>query len=276
MQNIVLCSPNDLAGIKKTLESQEDIAAVIIEPTGATFGRVPMGGEFLKQLRKLTQEHNVLLIFDEVISGFRCAPGGAQEYYGVTPDLAVFAKIVAGGFPGGALVGRTEIMDMMTIRSDPKWNHDHRVTHHGTFNANPLSASAAVAALKLIASTDITQKANRTGETLRTSLNQVIQQEEVNWVVYGEFSSFHILPNEEDREISLQDIYSGKVDYNLLKEISPSVSFKLRMAFQLGGVDIVPWPGGLVSAIHSESDVEKTALAFRELITLLKQEHQLA
>ena len=270
MQSIVLCSPNDLAEVKRTLESREDIAAVIIEPTGATFGRVPTGGDFLKELRKLTREHNVLLIFDEVISGFRCAPGGAQEFYDVTPDLALFAKVMAGGLPGGALTGRADIMDVMTISSDPQWNHEHRVAHHGTFNANPLSASAGLAALKLIASSDVTQRANRTGEMLRKALNQVIQEEGVNWLVYGEFSGFHILPNQEGRDVSLSDIYSGKVDHTILKETPSSTTFEIRIAFLLAGVDIVPWPGGLVSAVHSESDVEKTAVALRELIEMEK------
>ena len=266
MQSVVLCSPNELGEVKRTLERREDIAAVIIEPTGATFGKVPTSGDFLKELSKLTKEYNVLLIFDEVISGFRCAPGGAQEYYGVTPDLALLAKVMAGGLPGGAVAGRADILDVMTERSDPEWNREHRLVHHGTFNANPLSASAGLAALKLVASSDVTQKANRTGEMLRNALNQVIQEEGVNWVVYGEFSGFHILAHQENRDITLSDIYSGKVDYSILKGSPSSITFEIRIGFLLAGVDIVPWPGGLVSAVHSESDVEKTALALKGVI----------
>ncbi len=274
--NVILCPPNDLKAVQKILQTHDDVAAVIIEPTGSAFGQVPTRGDFLIRLRKLTEKHRVLLIFDEVITGFRCAPGGAQEYYDVTPDLALLAKVMAGGYPGGALVGREDVMDVLTMRNDPKWDGECRVHHPGTFNANPISASAGLATLKLIASTKVTQKANRNGEMLRSVLNQVVKEEGVNWPVYGRFSAFHIFVNQENRAVSPSEIEAGKVPYVLLKGATgPSVISKIRTRMLLGGVDLMPWPGGMISAIHSESDIEKTATAFRQLLTRFKKERQL-
>ena len=196
-ENIVLCEPNDLEQVRQKLESQQDIAAVILEPTGASFGRVPTSGAFLKGLRELTEQYGVLLIFDEVISGFRCSPGGAQAYYGVTPDLTSLAKILAGGFPGGALVGRADVMDGMSMRDDPGWNVGGRVGHQGTFNANPVSARAGLTTLKLIAEGNITEQANQKGADLREAMNEVARKQGSSWVVYGEFSGFHIFVSSE-------------------------------------------------------------------------------
>ena len=274
--SVILCPPNDLKAAQQLLEGRDDVAAVIIEPTGSAFGQVPTGGDFLMRLRELTEKHRVLLIFDEVISGFRCAPGGAQGYYGVTPDLALLAKIMAGGYPGGALVGRVDVMDVLTVRNDPKWDHECRVPHQGTFNANPISASAGLATLRLIASTEVTQKANHNGEMLRSALNQVVKEEGVNWPVYGRFSSFHIFVNQENRAVNPSDIHAGKVPYSLLKGATPpSVMSKIRTGMLLEGVDLMPWPGGMISAVHSESDIEKTATALRQLLTRFKKEGQL-
>jgi len=266
-QSIVLCPPNDLDQVAEALANHDDIAAVLIEPTGATFGHVPTGGEFLVQLRKLTEERGVLLIFDEVISGFRVAPGGAQEYFGVQSDLAFLAKILAGGYPGGALVGRAEIMDVMGLTSDPQWNAERRVSHYGTFNANPISASAGLAALQLVATTDVVQRAKRSGALLRAALNQVIKEAGLNWIVYGEFSDFHIFANHEDRDIDLEDIRNGRVHHAVLKGGTPTpLIHEIRTALLVQGVDTVPWPGGLVSAVHSEEDIAQTVEAFKAML----------
>jgi glutamate-1-semialdehyde 2,1-aminomutase len=98
--NVLLCDQNDEAALARLLERHEgEIAAAIIEPTGANGGKLPIDPDFLHALRRLTAEHGVLLIFDEVVNGFRVAPGGAQEAYGIRPDLTTLAKILAGGLP---------------------------------------------------------------------------------------------------------------------------------------------------------------------------------
>jgi glutamate-1-semialdehyde 2,1-aminomutase len=273
-QDTILCEPNNVEQVKHALTTHDDIAAIILEPTGASFGRVPTTGDFLRSLRLLTQEHDVLLIFDEVVTGFRVAPGGAQEHHKVTPDLALFAKILAGGFPGGAVAGRANIMDLMTMRDDPKWNTTHRVPHQGTFNANPISARAGLTALRLVADGTLTQKANQSGKQLRDALNDVAQKQGLNWITYGEFSGFHILPLADDQTLSLADIASGTVPHTTLKGSTPAnLIQQIRCGLIAEGVDIIPWPGGVISSVHTPADIEQTADAFGRMLTRVK-EHQ--
>jgi glutamate-1-semialdehyde 2,1-aminomutase len=266
----VVCPPNDLPMLSQLLDEHGDIAAVILEPTGASFGLVPLAEGFLAKVRQLTARKNVLLIFDEVITGFRVAPGGAQQHYGVTPDLATFAKITAGGFPGGAVAGRKDVMDTMTLRDDVEWNLRHRVPHQGTFNANPITAAAGLATLKLIAETDAIQQANRAAERLRNRLNEVIREVGSSWLAYGQFSGFHLFTNPGKRNVGLADIYAGKVPAEELKGGSPpALIHQLRCGLMLGGADIFPWPGGVVSSVHREEEIETTARALKGWLELL-------
>ena len=122
--NVVLVSPQDISEIQEVIANDDDIAAVIVEPTGSSFGMVPMGEEFLSSVRELTAANGILLVFDEVVTGFRCAPGGAQEAYGITPDLTTMAKILAGGLPGGAVGGRKEILEELDF--EKRLNGDAR------------------------------------------------------------------------------------------------------------------------------------------------------
>ena len=271
IENTVLCEPNDIDQVARALDSRDDIAAVILEPTGASFGRVPTQGAFLRQLRALTRDRDVLLIFDEVITGFRVAPGGAQEYYNVTPDLALFAKIVAGGFPGGAIAGRADLLDILTFRDDALWNEKRRVPHQGTFNANPISACAGLTTLGIVAENGIAERANQNGELLRNALDDAIQKRGLNWLVYGEFSGFHLLPLPEDQTYTRSDIYAGKVPSAVLKGGTSSAQIhELRCGLLAEGVDIMPWPGGVISAVHTPADLEQTARAFDRVLAAWK------
>src|SRR5262252_1068244 len=169
LDQVLLCPPNDIKAVASLLE-RGDVAAVILEPAGGQSGTTPTIPGYLHELRALTTRNGAVLIFDEVITGFRYAPGGAQAYFGVTPDLTTLAKIVAGGLPGGALCGRRELMSMLTFRGDADWDRSQRVAHAGTFNANPLSAAAAIATLELVADASLQAKANKAGDELRREL----------------------------------------------------------------------------------------------------------
>ena len=168
--------PNDPEQVERALEAHDDIAAVILEPTGASMGSAPVYPEFLHALRALTEKHGVLLIFDEVVTGFRISPGGAQALYGVTPDITTLAKILAGGLPGGAVCGRADILDMIAHREGAGEN---RVAHAGTFNANPVSAAAGAAALRLVATGEPNATADARATTLRAGLNDLLTRLEV-------------------------------------------------------------------------------------------------
>ena len=133
-EQVVLADPNDVDGLRRVLAADREIAAAIVEPTGGSFGMVPLAPSFLMALRELTAAHGALLIFDEVVTGFRVAPGGAQGHFGITPDLTTLAKIVAGGMPGGAVAGRADVLAALDFaasaaagtREDPASRHLQR------------------------------------------------------------------------------------------------------------------------------------------------------
>src|SRR5579884_3970389 len=145
-RHTVIVAPNDPAAVDRVLARDPEIGCVILEPTGGHFGAVPVRGDFLRALRDLTTSHGRLLIFDEVITGFRVHPGGAQGHYGVKPDLTTLVKILAGGLPGGCVAGRADILAHLEFRPDKA-----KMKHPGTFNANPLSAAAGTATLAIVA-----------------------------------------------------------------------------------------------------------------------------
>src|SRR5690606_10038802 len=113
VEHTILLPADDPARVAETLNQRDDVAAVIFEPSGASWGQVPLPPGFIAKLREITRETGVLLIFDEVITGFRWSRGGAQARIGITPDMCVLAKIVAGGLPGGAVAGRADVMDQL-------------------------------------------------------------------------------------------------------------------------------------------------------------------
>jgi glutamate-1-semialdehyde 2,1-aminomutase len=272
-EQIVLVPPGDVEATKRALDAG-DVAAVIIEPTGASWGQVPVAREFLAALRKLTAERGVVLVFDEVISGFRCSPGGAQESLGITPDMTTLAKIIAGGFPGGAVVGRKEILDGLDFAASGVAGRE-KVPHQGTFNANPISAAAGIATLEIVASTDACQKASDFAARVRGELNRVCAEESVNWAVYGSFSGFHIFTNPNNLSISPADIDAGRYDYRTLKDVNKSLVMKLRVGMVVHGVEIFGWPGGPTSAVHTDDDLQRTAQAFRATLRMLKEEGEI-
>jgi len=154
---------NDLNALKAAFDRYgEEIAAVIVEPIPANAGVIPQGKAFLEGLRRVTQEHGALLIFDEVISGFRVAPGGAQELYGVLPDLTCLGKIIGGGLPVGAYGGRRDLMEQMAPQGG--------VYQAGTLSGNPLAMAAGLATLKALRKEGVYASLEAKGEKLFAGL----------------------------------------------------------------------------------------------------------
>ena len=273
--NVVLADQNDAAGLARILEQHDGIAAAIIEPTGAHGARLPIDPHFLTALRELTRQHGVLLIFDEVVTGFRVSPGGAQREYGITPDLTTLAKIMAGGLPGGAVTGRKEILDLLDFQVT-KASDREKINHPGTFNANPLSAAAGVAALEVVGTTDACTRANRYGEDLRRRINEVFEEERVPWAAYGTFSMFHIFTNPDRVAISPTrfDPNEQPVE-SLAGNRQAGVVHKLRLAMMVNGVDLSGSPGGLASATHGDAELEDTVSAVRKSVHMLRQEGEI-
>jgi glutamate-1-semialdehyde 2,1-aminomutase len=271
--NVLLCNQNDETQLAQILERHEgEIAAAIIEPTGANGGRLPIDPEFLPALRRLTAEHGVLLIFDEVVNGFRVSPGGAQAEYGIMPDLTTLAKILAGGLPGGAVTGRKDILDLLDFEVT-KGAGKEKINHPGTFNANPLSAAAGIATLKIVADTDACARANQFSADLRRRLNEVFEEEGMNWAAYGTFSSIELFTNPERIKIRPTEFDPMRLEVHHFKGVkNAGIIHKFRLATMLHGVDFSSHPGGVISCTHGDAELEDTANALRQAARMLKAE----
>ncbi len=260
--NTVSVPQGDARAVDQRL-AEGDIAAVILEPTGTHFGAMPLDPSFLGELREITTRHNVVLIFDEVVTGFRMSPGGTQAKYGVTPDLTTMAKILAGGSPGGAVGGKADILAMIEFRNDPQWNAQRRVMHPGTFNANPVSSAAGSTMLSLIKNGRHHDHADALAARLVPALNKVLDDRAAPGCAYALTSAFHIsLGTEAPRP-------ANGVEWSA-DEAPPSTPGPLVTALKRGmlneGVDLMGGSGGFTSGVHTEADIDLTIAAFAATI----------
>ena len=263
--------PYDEAEVERLLSTDRDIAAVIFEPLGAATGKVPLTPAFLEKLRRWTAENGVVLIFDEVITGFRVHPGGVQAAIGVTPDLTTMAKIVAGGLPGGAVAGKAAILEGLDFEASERRKRE-KIYHPGTFNACPVSAVAGITALDIIVRDDACAKASAAAQHLRERLNAVLDAMDVPWVVYGEASAFHIFMGDLVPDAGRDGFAPRELGRVGLHKQPKDAARLLRLALNIHGVDISGWPGGLLSAAHTEADLEDTATAFARSLEMLRQD----
>ena len=274
-QQSVLVDPGDMAGVRAALAGKHDFAAVILEPTGSSFGQVPLSAAFVQELRAETEKAGALLILDEVVTGFRVSQGGAQVAYGVRPDLTSLAKILAGGMPGGAVVGRQDVLDHLDVAASRKAGRE-KVQHQGTYNANPVSAASGVAALELIEATDPGRRADGSAARLRDGLNAVIAAAGLRWAAYGTSSGFHMFLNPDGLPIDPGEFNAADHDWRTLKSQPAELARKLRLAMLVNGVDLNSRLGGFLSATHEPEDVDDTVAAFAEAIRMVRAEGELA
>ena len=268
-ENMIIVPAGDLGAVEDVLNRDPDVAALILEPTGAHYGQLPFDTpNYLKGLRELTAQHGVVLIFDEVVTGFRASPGGAQVLYDVTPDLTAMAKIVAGALPGGAVGGKADIIDMIAHRGDPEWDNTHRVYHPGTFNGNPLSAVAGATCLELIASQPINQQANAMAARLKTGINDIFGMMEMSGHAHGISSMIHVVLADCncDRELCT-------MPHSQIKEVTGSAAVTaLKRGLQNNGVDIMGRDAFIVSGVHTEEDIDRTLAAFETTLAAVRAE----
>src|SRR6202011_5876271 len=254
-ETMLVAYPNNIESVRQLLDLHAgQVAAVILEPGGGSNGIIPTDVAFLRDLLALTTARGVVLIFDEVITGFRYSPGGAQQVYGVTPDLTTLAKIVAGGLPGGAVVGKRDILQVQTFKGELHKDRFERVLQQGTFNANPLSAAAGLTALRIVAEGWATEQASQAGEQLRAGLRDCLERRGVAGAILGEFSVFQILLGEGMAEAvqttDVQRLMAGRGAVNTL-----------RKAMLLNGVDLMR-SGGFTSIVHGDGEIARTISAF--------------
>ncbi len=238
---------NDIEAMAGLVEkNKDDMAAVIIEPILGNVGPVlPMNG-YLEELRKLTLENDVLLIFDEVITGFRLAMGGAQEYFGVIPDITTMGKIIGGGLPIGVFGGRREIMEMISPSG--------AIYQAGTFSGSPCSMAAGIAMLDYLKQENIHEKLNSKGNYLRDSLSKIVEDLGLDYNVCGLSSMFKIFFGAEPHNYQ-EVLKCDKEGY---------LAFFHRMLES--GIFLPPsqFETNFISAAHSEEDIENTLEVYAE------------
>jgi glutamate-1-semialdehyde 2,1-aminomutase len=188
-ETIIPARYNRIENLRKLFEQHgEEIAAIIVEPVlGNAQAIMPRPG-FHQQMRALTEEFGILLIFDEVKTGFRFAKGGAAEFFGITPDLATFAKAMGNGYPAAAFGGRAEVMDMLP---------DH-VSHGGTYAGNRVAASAAVKTLEILRDTPALETVHATGRRIQDGLREILNPVGIPYHFTGHPSMFGIMFREEE------------------------------------------------------------------------------
>jgi glutamate-1-semialdehyde 2,1-aminomutase len=255
--NRVVLPPNDLAALERTLTTRGDIACVMLEPAGGTHGTVPTTHEWVAGARELTRRHGVMLIFDEMVSGFRLSPGGYQASSGVIPDLTTLGKTLFGGLPGAALAGRADLMDLMRVGSTPF------VAHLGTWNAFPVACAAGVACLRLLEDGRVHEHINSFTARLRGAFNAAIERAGLGARVYGAGSHVHFF-------LTSWPFASDEVPVGRHAEIAvdPRAMRLLRLAWYNEGFDFDF--ANNISALHGEDEYRLAVEGFARVLEALR------
>ena len=230
---------NHPAAFDKIRRHADQLAGVIIEPVLGAGGTIPASREFLTELRRITREIGAFLIFDEIITGFRLAPGGGQEFYGVTPDVSTFGKVAGGGFPFGAVGGTAEAMRLMEYDREPG-----SILMAGTFNGNPMVTAAGTAVLRRLSEEpELYARMNAMGDRFRTEINRFAQEEGYPATAVGAGSMFwmHTVRGPLN---SIRDAHRG----------NPAASAGLRLLYRRNGLHISS-NHGFISAAHTDGDI---------------------
>ena len=231
----------DFEKLKETLENNKDIACVIIEPIPANMGLIETEKEYLEKVREITQKENIVLIFDEVISGFRVSLGGAQKIFGITPDLTILGKIIGGGYPVGGFGGKKEIMDLIS----PVGN----VYHAGTLSGNPISVAAGIETISILKENpEIYENINKKTENLVNKINELIKKYDISATV-NYFGSLFTIFFAKEKVKTLEDAMNTNSEFY-------SIYFNTMLE---NGVIVPPskYEAHFVSYIHNDEDMEK-------------------
>ncbi|MDJ0636980.1 MAG: glutamate-1-semialdehyde 2,1-aminomutase [Xenococcaceae cyanobacterium MO_188.B29] len=250
--NSTLTAPyNDLESVKALFEANPDqIAGVILEPVVGNSGFVPPDAGFLEGLREITKENGALLVFDEVMTGFRIAYGGAQEKFGVTPDLTTLGKVIGGGLPVGAYGGRKDIMSMVAP-AGPMYQA-------GTLSGNPLAMTAGIKTLELLQKPDTYEQLDRITKKLADGL-VTIAKEAGHEVVGGQISAMFGM------------FFTGASvhNYDDAKKSDLDKFARFHRGMLEKGIYLAPsqFEAGFTSLAHTEDDIEKTLAAAKEVLS---------
>ena len=252
-QNTLVVPYNDTGAVEQLFQLYpKDIAAVIVEPVAANMGVVPPQPGFLDSLRKLTREYHALLIFDEVITGFRVAYGGAQALYGIAPDLTCLGKIIGGGMPVGAYGGRREIMQMMAPVGP--------VYQAGTLSGNPLAMTAGIEMLKVLNHPEVYSQLENKAARLEQGIATVQNKTGINLYV--------------SRVASLLTVFftsNPVVNYESAKQANTTLFSKFFHGLLAEGIYWPPsqFEAAFISLAHDEEDIRLTVRAIDKVLSSL-------
>jgi len=262
--NTVIVPQNDLAALERAIEAHEKdggVAAVLVEPLGAESGTMPLAEDFHKGLREITRKHNIALIFDEVVTGFRVAMGGAQEYFGIDPELTVLGKIMGGTFPSsGALAGKAEIMDILNSGILSGGGPSCFVA--GTIAGNLLSCAATYQAICEIERTNAIERAAATTDRLVKELNELFEDRNYPFFAYNFASILHIemtggLHIDINSDDGLPQIFERKTAMTDYQTFLRNEGLMTLMG------------KGFVTSAHGDAEVKKSVDAYNRLLDAL-------
>jgi len=242
LKDTVVLPFNNVDEVRRIIK-KERLAGVVIEPVLGAAGCIPAEKDFLRELRELCTENGTLLIFDEVITGFRLAPGGAQQFFGVKADVTVLGKILGGGFPIGAVAGPREIMERMDslLYERPKF-----CFHGGTFCANPITMTAGLTTLRMLEDGRMLNQLNKRGNRLRRQLSEIFESRKEAVQVTGVGSLLHTHFTKEDVR-----------DANAAERADKEKLVSYHAHLIENGVFFLPTKTGSLSTAHYKADLEK-------------------
>lgn len=254
-QNTLVAQYNNLASVEQVFADHSgEIAAIIVEPVAGNMNCVPPAEGFLAGLRALCDKHNALLIFDEVMTGFRVARGGAQALYNIKPDLTTIGKIIGGGLPVGAFGGRKDIMSLIAPAGP--------VYHAGTLSGNPISVAAGLATLEIIEQPGFFDKINAYSDKLAQGLLNVAAKHEIPLVVNYVGGMFGIFFTDKEHISSFKDVMS--CDQERFKQFF--------LAMRERGVLLAPsaFECGFFSCAHGDEELSMTLEAADSAFSAMK------
>lgn len=262
----------DLEIVQRQLE-REDIAGMIVEPSGAGMGLNPLAEEKLVRLRNLARTAGVPFICDENVTGFRWSPGGIQELLGLDPDITLLGKIATAGFPGAALIGKSEIMEQMAsgVRSP--------ISHSGTYNGHPVVAVAAIALIDAIADGEPQRAAANYAAQLKAELNKVIADLSIAGFAYGPSSTYWVYLHPASG-VPLP-ITPGTADFDIvpapfLSNMPLGILEALYCGLCDNGVFNTIFNGGFTSSVHGPDELEMTVAGYAAVLRELRDRHLIA
>ncbi len=255
MKQTLLVPYNDINALEKLVKHNKDIACIIIEPVLANMGLIIPEDEYLNKLRRLTEREGIILIFDEVVTGFRLSPGGASEYFGVMPDIMTLAKSIANGFPLSAIAGKKDIIELLS----PKGT----VFQGSTYAGNPISVTAGIATLEKLreVKNDLYPKLSRFSDTLSNGIKDHIRDLKLNARFYNISSMFQLFFTGGQIKNAYNVRQSNQVLYKrLFDELLKSGIFIPPSQFETC----------FISYSHDDDDMDRTIEAFANGLTKVK------